>query len=70
MTQEELENGFSRQVYLYSGLGFEKMKEIIEKQFPNDRAASVDSSRSFCECVSEKDHDSKYCTSCNKFHSI
>jgi len=37
MTQEELENGFSRQVYLYSGLGFEKMKEIIEKQFPNKK---------------------------------
>jgi len=33
-------------------------------------ARVVDSSRSFCECGSEKDHDCKYCTSCNRFHSI
>lgn len=27
-------------------------------------------SESFCECGHRKDRDSKYCTSCNKFHSI
>ena len=27
-------------------------------------------SKSFCECGSQKDHDCKYCTSCNRFHSV
>lgn len=26
--------------------------------------------KSFCECGSQKDIDCKYCTSCNKFHSV
>jgi len=26
--------------------------------------------KSFCECGQQKHDDSKYCTSCNKFHSV
>jgi hypothetical protein len=50
------------------------MKSKIEKQKPNKprkpRLRKAGVSKSFCKCGSQKDHDCKYCTSCNRFESV
>jgi hypothetical protein len=44
--------------------------EAMEKRIAELEAENTALKRSFCECGSQKDHDCKYCTSCNRFHSV
>lgn len=46
--------------------------EDIEKEYDTFLAEKrkEGAEKSFCECGSQKDPDCKYCTSCNKFHSV
>ena len=45
-------------------------KIIGEKDWQTKRKKIKVVSESFCECGCQKDHDCKYCTSCNMFESV
>ena len=49
LTNEQIEKEFERQVRLCSGIGKDKMYEIIEKQFPRSHKWRFYMNGSFCE---------------------
>lgn len=56
----KLKQGDSETIYLSLPEDFDRAIKLAKEK----------ESKSFCECGCQKDHDCKYCTTCNKFHSI
>lgn len=48
----------------------ESLQNVPNEQAYQPLIPEDDGRDSFCECGCQKDHDCKYCTTCNKFESV